>query len=81
MERGDERRWTGNWGCNNVIVIMCLVWAALSSVLTCRAINWLMEYIRCSAGVASEEKAGGMRGPGSGAAVTGCPQRMQLAGV
>lgn len=60
---------------------MCLVWAALSSVLTCRAINWLMEYIRCSAGVASEEKAGGMRGPGSGAAVTGCPQRMQLAGV
>lgn len=37
---------------------MCLVWAALSSVLTCWAINWLMEYIWYSAGVVSQEKVG-----------------------
>lgn len=65
-----------NWGCT---VIMCLVWAALYSVLTCWAINWLMEYIWYSAGVVSQE--GRRRGVGSGVAVAGCPRRMQLAGV
>lgn len=62
---------------------MCLACAALSSVLTCRAINWLMEYIWYSAGVVSQEKVlgGGRRGVGSGAAAAGCPRRKQFAGV
>lgn len=39
---------------------MCLVWAALSSVLTCWTINWLMEYtvVWYGAGVVSPEKVG-----------------------
>lgn len=41
---------------------MCLACAALSSVLTCRAINWLMEYIWYSAGVVSQEKVLGGEG-------------------
>lgn len=55
LVRGEERRRAGNWGCT---VIMCLVWAALSSVLTCWTINWLMECIWYSMGMVSQEKLG-----------------------
>lgn len=56
MVRGGERRQAGNWDC---MVIMCLVWARLSWVLTYWAINWLMEYMWWRTSVVSEEKVGG----------------------